>query len=63
MAKGVIKNGVIEAYGDDFECPSHLFQTFLNRLSPPGKYQLQYVREFLHNVHNPPDLTSEVSSF
>ena len=54
IAMGVIKkNGIIEAYGDDFECPSHLFQTYMNRLSPPGEHQLYFVREFLHGVYNP----------
>ena len=54
IAKGVIKNdGTISAYGDDFECPSHFFRTFINRLSPPGKLQLYFVREFLHGVYNP----------
>lgn len=52
IAKGVIKNDIIVAYGDDFECPSHLFQTYLNRLSPPGSCQLHFVREFLRRVYN-----------
>jgi hypothetical protein len=54
IARGVIKkNGVIEAYGHDFDSPTHMFQTFMNRLGPPGSYQLFYVREFLHGVYNP----------
>ena len=54
IAKGVIKkDGMIEADGDDFECPSHLFQTYMNRFCPPGDYQLFFVREFLHGVYNP----------
>jgi len=52
LAKGVIRNGIIEAHGDNFECPSHLFQTLLNSISPPGEYQLHFVRAFLHGVSN-----------
>ena len=50
LAKGVIKNDSIEAHGDSFECPSHLFQTLLNSICPPGEYQLHFVRAFLHGL-------------
>ena len=47
IATGVIHNGTIVINGDDFECVTHVFQTFLNRLSPPGEHQLHAVRQFL----------------
>ena len=53
LAMGVIKNDTIEAHGDDFESPSHLFQTLLNSISPPSEYQLHFVRALLHGVSNP----------
>lgn len=52
LAKGVIKKGVIEVHGIEFERPSDLFQTILNSISPPGEYQLHFVRAFLHGVSN-----------
>lgn len=36
-----------------FDRPSLLFQTFLDSISPPGEYQLHFVRVFLHGVSNP----------
>lgn len=54
IARGVInRDGIIEAYGDQFEYPSHMFQTCLNKLSLPSEYQLHFVRYIVHGVSNP----------
>lgn len=44
------QDSVIHAHGDDFACPSDMFQTILNSISPPGEYQLHFVRAYLHGV-------------
>jgi len=44
IASGVLKDSRIETCGDDFECPSDMFQTHLNNISPPGEFQLRRIR-------------------
>ena len=58
---GVIKNDSVEAHGDNFECPSHLFQTLLNSICAPSEYQLSFVRAYLRCIQ--PARTQRVNLF
>jgi len=56
IASGVLKkDGRIEAHGDDFEKPSDMFQTFMNKLQTPGEHQLHFIRAFYNGVSNHPN--------
>ena len=53
IATGVLKkDGLIEADGDDFESSSDMFQTFMNKIKPPGSRQLHFIRSFCNGVSN-----------
>lgn len=52
IADGILNQGIIQACGDDFECPSDMFQAHLNKISPPGGHQLTAVRIFLNGVYH-----------
>jgi len=49
IASGVLKkDGRIEAQGDDFEKPSDMFQTHMNKIQTPGEHQLYFIRAFFN---------------
>jgi hypothetical protein len=50
------KDSVIHAHGDDFACASDMFRVHLNKISPPGEFQLRRIRA--HGVSNPPQCLS-----
>ncbi len=53
IAMGVLKkDGHIEAHGDDFEKPSDMFKTFMNKLQTPGEHQLSFIRAICNGVSN-----------
>ena len=49
----VNSDGTIEACGEYFKGTSHMFQTLLDHICPPGEHQLHFIRACLHGVSNP----------
>lgn len=50
------QDSVIHAHGDDFACPSDMFQTYMNQISPATDQQLLFVRSRVQKYQQCPSI-------